>query len=188
MRMPRRLEVLLVVLVVPLLIAGCPETIYEEDMPEPPEAPAPLAEPEEAPDFTVPLAHDGEASLADYEGKILVLDFWATWCTSCVRELPDYQELYEMWDQDEVEYLGMSLDSDMAVIEAFLEQRDDLTLPMALTPEETVDAYLGTRRTLPSSRVIDRDGMIRYEFTGPASEQVRFAVEALLEETEAPVE
>ncbi len=186
-----RVMPLIVVLPVALMLAGCPEEPAVDDYIDPDvivdeEAPPPEeVEAEEAPDFTVELAHDGEVSLADYEGRILVLDFWATWCTSCVRELPEYQELYDEWDQDQVEYLGMSLDTDMPIIEAFLDGRDDLTLPMALASEDVVEAYLGARRTLPSSRVIDGDGMIRYSFTGPATAQVGAAVEALLEEMQA---
>lgn len=197
MTMTRILQIATVAMLLPLVIAGCPQeapeeftlvedpdAIHEDDAAEPLEE----AEPRDAPDFTVQLAGDGEASLSDYEGRILVLDFWATWCTACVKELPDYQELYDRWDRDEVDYLGMSLDSDMAVIEGFLSGRDDLTLPMALTPEETVEAYLGSRRTLPSSRVIDGEGVIRYEFMGPASERVERAVEALLKEAGAGVD
>jgi cytochrome c biogenesis protein CcmG/thiol:disulfide interchange protein DsbE len=142
------------------------------------------AEPgQKAPDFTVPLADGGEASLSDYEGKILVLDFWATWCAACVKELPEYQELYEGWDNDKVAYIGMSADGDLGTVRAFLDTRDDLTLPMALADDELLEAYVPTR-TLPSSRVIDQDGMLRYEFKGPGAEKVEEAVKRLLAEGE----
>ncbi|MFO8080138.1 MAG: peroxiredoxin family protein [Armatimonadota bacterium] len=175
-----------------VLLAGCGEEPAVRDtvqIPETDEAweadDAPQieeAEPgKEAPDFTVPLVDGGEVSLSDYEGKILVLDFWATWCTACVAEFPEYQELYESWDQDEVEYLGLSADGDMSTVEAFLRGHEDLTLPMALADDELLEAYLPTR-TLPSSRVIDGDGIVRYEFKGPATDEVAEAVRRLLEE------
>jgi len=135
----------------------------------------------EAADFTVPLVDGGEASLSDYEGKILVLDFWATWCAACVKEFPAYEELYGSWDHDKVEYLGLAADGDMGTVKAFLEGRPDLTLPMAVASDELLDAYLPTR-TLPSSRVIDGDGVIRYEFKGAGAEKVKEAVRLLLEE------
>ncbi|MFW5867363.1 MAG: TlpA family protein disulfide reductase [Armatimonadota bacterium] len=147
------------------------------------------AEPlEEAQNFTVPLVDGGEAQIEDYEGKILVLDFWATWCAACVKEFPAYQELYAGWDHDEVEYLGLSADGDMGTVKAFLEGRPEITLPMALASDELLDAYLPAGRTLPSSRVIDADGMIRYEFKGPGVEKVGEAVRRLLEEEEGTPE
>ncbi|MFP4249253.1 MAG: TlpA family protein disulfide reductase [Armatimonadota bacterium] len=178
-----------------LLLAGCgeeqavrdtvqiPETDEAWEADEAPEIEE--AEPgKEAPDFTVPLVDGDEVSLSDYEGKILVLDFWATWCTACVAEFPEYQELYERWDQDEVEYLGLSADGDMSTVEAFLQGQPDLTLPMALADDELLEEYLPTR-TLPSSRVIDGDGIVRYEFKGPATDEVAEAVRRLLEEDAA---
>lgn len=180
-----------------VISGGCGERAAIEDTTRVPE-PDEVGEPDQPPDveqveagqqayeFTAPLAGGGEASLSDYEGKILVLDFWATWCASCVAELPEYQRLYDSWDREQVEYLGLSSDPDVSTIEAFLQGRPELTLPMALADNETVDAFLGARRTLPSSRVIDREGFVRYEFTGPAADRVAVAVETLLAEDEAP--
>jgi peroxiredoxin len=178
------------------LLGGCGEqAIHEPTVAPEPENPLqatedlgePLQEAEpgkQAPDFTAPLAGGGEVSLSDYEGRIAVFDFWATWCAGCVEELPEYQEMYESWDHDKVGYLGMSLDDSVSTVEAFLEGHPELTLPMAVIDEETTDAYLA-KRTLPSSRVLDADGVIRYEFTGPAADRVKRAVEALLAEQEA---
>jgi peroxiredoxin len=134
-----------------------------------------------APDFTAPLADGGQVSLSDYEGKVLVLDFWATWCAACVEELPEYQELYEGWDKEKVGYIAMSADGDLSTVQAFLEGHPEWTMPFAVPSDEVLEAYLPTR-TLPSSRVIDQDGIVRYEFKGPAAEKVEEAVNRLLEE------
>lgn len=151
--------------------------IETEDRPEIEEA-----EPgKKAPDFTVPMVGGGEASLSDYEGKILVLDFWATFCAACVEEFPEYQELYESWDKDKVAYIGMSADGDASTVEAFMSGRPELTLPMAIASDEVMEAYLPSR-TLPSARVIDGDGIVRYEFKGASAEKVGEAVRRLLEE------
>gem|GEM_PF-6308675 len=169
-----------------LALAGCPEETPVADGTDeaaPPVEEAPeikeVESPAAAPEFTVRLVSGGEAKLADYEGKVLVLDFWATWCAGCVQELPDYQALYESWDREKVAYIGMSLDGDASTVAAFLKGRPELTLPMAIAPPEVVDAYV-PRRTLPSSRVVDPSGVLRYEFTGPGAEKVGAAVEALL--------
>lgn len=154
------------------------ETVWQEE-----EAPD-IREVEEgkpAPDFTVPLVGGGEASLSDYEGKVLVLDFWATWCTACVDEFPAYQKLYDSWDKHRVGYIAMSTDGDMSVVKAFLEGHREWTMPMAVPDEAVIEAYIPTR-TLPSSRVIDQNGIVRYEFKGAGAEKVAEAVRRLLEE------
>ncbi len=193
--MTRVLRYAVLALAVAALLGGCgddsavdqnvdlaeADAVAEESAVEPLEQVEP---PKKAPNFTVQLAGGGETSLSDYEGRILVLDFWATSCVGCVKELPAFQELYESWDHEKVEYLAMSLDPDMAVIEGFLKSREDLDLPMALMPEETTDAYLGKTRTLPSAKVIDGEGFIRYEFIGKSADRVERAVQTLLEEDE----
>lgn len=177
-----------------MLVAGCGDAPMVEDtvqMPDTDIAPEDEAGPEiseiepgkQAPDFTAPLVGGGEVSLSDYEGRVLVLDFWATWCGACVDELPEYQALYEQWDQDEVAYIAMSADGDMSTVEAFLEGHPDWTMPFALPSDEMLDAYL-PMRTLPASRVIDGDGVIRYEFKGAAADKVAEAVKRLQAEGE----
>jgi peroxiredoxin len=189
----RRAAILPAIMAVTILLGGCPAppATDEGGMPPPegetqaqlPPVEITPIEPTPAPDFTLPRVGGGEVSLRDYEGKLLVLDFWATWCSGCVKELPAYQALVDSWDPERVAYLGIALDDSLEQVEAFLKTRPDLKLPMALADERTAQAYLGARRTLPSARVIDGEGMIRYAFSGgeqPA--RVKAAVEALLRE------
>jgi len=190
------------VVVAALLLAGCPtphatsQTSYgPQDFVEAGEdsaaEPAPVAEtdPQPAPDFTLKTPEGGEVSLADYEGKILVLDFWATNCTGCIEEMPEFKALYDAWDHDRVEYLAVSLDTSIEVIEKFREDRPDLDLPMALADDRMLEDYLGGRLAIPQSRVIGPDGLIRYKFgPGPSAKQVAAAVEALLAPTDATEE
>ncbi|MGD9495564.1 MAG: peroxiredoxin family protein [Armatimonadota bacterium] len=145
-----------------------------------------LIEPRPAPQFTLKTPGGGEVSLSDYAGKVLVLDFWSTSCTACIEELPEYQRMYDSWDHDRVEYLGVSLDTSIGVVEGFLAKRRDLSLPMALGDEQMLDAYLGARRTIPAARVIDAEGMLRYEPPpGKSAAKVAAAVERLLAKDEA---
>ncbi|MFP4176383.1 MAG: redoxin domain-containing protein [Planctomycetota bacterium] len=70
-----------------------------------------------APDFEVTTLEGESVSPADYRGKVLLLDFWATWCTPCVEELPELKRVYEKYHDQGLEVLGLSFD----------EQKDDLT-------------------------------------------------------------
>ncbi|MGC9320096.1 MAG: peroxiredoxin family protein, partial [Armatimonadota bacterium] len=149
------------------------------------EVTGPSGSAEIAPDFTLPLAGGGEVSLSDYEGKILVLDFWATNCAACVEELPEYQEMYESWDHERVEFLGVSLDGSVEMVEAFMDAREDLVLPMAVGSNEMLQAYLGETWSIPAARVIGPEGTIAYEFgPGPSAAKVERAVTRLLGEGE----
>lgn len=137
-----------------------------------------------APDFDLPRAGGGRAKLSDYEGKILVLDFWGTQCLGCIKEMPEYQKLYDSWDHDKVEYLGPANDIRIEIVEAFVK-REKLTLPMALIDDAMKQAYLGDQAVLPQARVIDQEGVIRRVLVADASAaKVKQVVDELLAETE----
>ena len=144
----------------------------------------PAAAGDPAPDFDLPKAGGGRAKLSDYEGKILVLDFWGTRCLGCIEELPEYQKLYDSWDHDEVEYLGPANDIRIEIVEAFLE-RKKLTLPMALIDDAMKQAYMGDQAVLPQARVIDQKGVVRHLLvTDPSASKVKQLVDELLAEAE----
>jgi len=186
-----------------LVLSGCPQsqpgndigTITPVDTPQPGEAmptdPGTAPDPsvpaeagQRAPDFNLPMAGGGEATLADYQGKILVIDFWSTSCGGCIKELPAYQAMYDSWDHEKVDYIGMSLDTRVEIIEAFVE-RKGYTLPMALIDQETQTAYLGDGvARIPEARIIDGDGVLR-AVLGPAdssAEKVGQIVDEMLAE------
>lgn len=178
-----------------LLLAGCPQPeapdtgaitpVETPDTPPPTQASepsVPVEEGQRAPDFKLVKAGGGEVSLADYKGKILVLDFWATNCGGCVADLPAYQALYDRWDHEKVEYLGISFDTRIEVVEGFLE-RKGFTLPMALSDDPTKLAYLGEGIVrIPQARVIDANGVVAavLEPAEASAEKAAAIVEGLL--------
>lgn len=126
--------------------------------------------PEPAPDFTVTTLSGAEIALADLRGSVVVLDFWATWCGPCRRELPLVQKTHEDFKGQNVTFLGISIDADTSLVRPYLE-KNNLTLPVAAS-RDVGRAYGAS--SIPRLVVIDGRGQLRYIHSGyhPDLEQV----------------
>lgn len=120
-------------------------------------APAPTAQ--AAPGFSLPDLSGADVHLADYAGKMVLINFWATWCAPCVVEMPTLENLGKKLGEDGLVVLAVSLDvSDTARVTDFVRGYG-WQLPVLLDPLSTVgDAY--SIRVMPTSYLIDRDGTI----------------------------
>jgi peroxiredoxin len=85
---------------------------------------AALAEGSKFPDFTVKDTADKPLSIANYKGKVLLLDFWATWCGPCVRELPNVIKTYDAYHKQGFEIIGISLDKDREKLASFTKEKN----------------------------------------------------------------
>jgi len=114
-----------------------------------------------APDFNVA---DGSTSihLADYRGKIVLLNFWASWCEPCILELPSLTQFHH--EHPEYPILAVSIDEDPDAYKQFLVRRhvDFITVR---DPKQTAASKYGTEQW-PETYVIDREGRIRRRFIG----------------------
>ncbi|MEF9879198.1 MAG: redoxin family protein [Clostridia bacterium] len=116
------------------------------------------------PSFTVPLYGEGKGSFALSPGKVTVLNFWATWCTPCVGELPHFQKLHDSYaDQISLVALHSNLVTDN--VEEFLA-REGFTFPFALDETGDVIKMLGGSTMLPMTVIVDKNGMITYNKVG----------------------
>jgi thiol-disulfide isomerase/thioredoxin len=98
--------------------------------------------------------------LSAYRGKVVVLNFWATWCPPCIEEIPSLNELQHRLPQ--VAVVGVSVDEDGDAYRQFLtDHRIDFTT--IRDPQRRINAIYGTSR-FPESYVIDREGQIRRKF------------------------
>lgn len=129
------------------------------------------------------LTLDGEAiSLEGLRGKVVLVNFWATWCPPCRVEMPGFQRVYEDRRDEGFVVLGISTDqAGQGVVREFLEERG-ITFPVTMASGQVVQGFGGVQ-TLPTSFLIDRQGRVRQEVKGIFAEPaLRMAVRHLLEE------
>jgi cytochrome c biogenesis protein CcmG/thiol:disulfide interchange protein DsbE len=120
-----------------------------------------------APNFTVKGIDGSQHSLADYRGKVVVLNFWATWCIPCRAEIPDLEHEARVHKADPVAILGMDWKEPTATVSDFATPLG-ITYPMLLDSDGHVyDNYHVS--ALPTSFIIDRKGHIKKMRLGIAS-------------------
>ena len=116
-----------------------------------------------APDFQAETLDGKKVSLSDYQGKVLILDFWATWCGPCLAELPYFQELVNLYkNEPSVAFLTISQDRSKDVARKFIEQKG-YTFPVIF---DTGISQLFEVEGIPLLIVIDKEGNIRYRHFG----------------------
>ncbi len=118
-----------------------------------------------APDFLLENLDGGESRLSDYRGRPVVLNFWATWCRPCRKEMPQFVEAYDKYSADGLVIIGLNLQEGKSIIQPFADDYG-IDFPVLIDRDgEVGDEYrlLG----LPTTFFIDRSGVIRSIFRGP---------------------
>jgi len=119
-----------------------------------------------APNFTLPGLDGKMVSLADYKGKVVLLNIWATWCSPCVEEMPSMEKLYQKLKGENFEILAVSIDSlGLKVVAPFMKKYK-LTFPALIDPEGTIRISYKTTG-IPESFIIDKDGILVKKIIGP---------------------
>lgn len=106
-----------------------------------------------------------DLALASLSGKVVLLNFWATWCEPCEREMPAMERLYEALPKDDFELVAIAIDDDRAEVRSF-QERYQLTFPILLDLDQKVYAIYQTMG-VPESLLIDREGRIVERYVGP---------------------
>jgi peroxiredoxin len=117
-----------------------------------------------APEFTVQDS-DRKVSLQEFRGKIVVLNFWATWCPPCVEEMPSLAQMQQRMKGKGVEVVAVSVDVDQGAYQNFLKSYK-VDLLTVRDPEQKSNNLYGTFK-FPETYIIDRQGVLRRKFIGP---------------------
>jgi len=149
----RRIPVLfvLVFVLILVLVAGCNRGSH------------PTLVGNTAPDFTVQDA-DRKVTLHDLRGKVVVRNFWATWCPPCVEEMPSLVRLQSNL-KDRVVVLAISVDEDERSYHSFLK-KNNVDLLTVRDPQQKSNELYGTFK-FPETYIIDRNGVVQRKFIGP---------------------
>lgn len=135
-----------------------------------------------APAFTVRNLKGQRVQLADYKGKVVILNLWATWCGPCRVEMPGMENLYRRYRSQGLEILAVSLDKGSPEKVRVFADEYRLSFPVLMDSEREVENLYHTL-TIPTTFVIDKKGMIVAEVEGAKhweSEETFKAVEYLL--------
>ncbi len=121
---------------------------------------------------------DGKTvKLSDYKGKVIILDFWATWCPPCVKEIPHFNELNKTYGSKGLVVLGVSVDQDGAAAVLKFKKKSAIDYRVALGNDQTYKTYQNylpkdERGGIPFTFVIDRQGVIREHYVGYRPKEV----------------
>ena len=118
-----------------------------------------------SPPFTLNDMEGRPISLSDYVGKVVLLNFWATWCGPCRVEMPAMESLYQEMKSQGLVILAVSVDAQGTVVTRPFQEAMGLTFPILHDPDYEVGLAYGAR-TLPITYILDRQGVIQHRVFG----------------------
>jgi peroxiredoxin len=147
-----------------------------------PEGYLPPVLPRPAPAFDTTDLAGKKTTLADFRGKVVLLDFWATWCKPCVASMPSLDRLASQWKDRDVVVVGVSIDQEPGKVAPFLKKKP-VSYPVLLDNPKSPSYTAYKVKVLPSLFLIDREGNIVAEWRGDTKPaEIEKAIERLLKQ------
>ena len=117
-----------------------------------------------APDFSLTLFDGRSVRLSDYRGKVVFLNFWASWCPPCRAEIPDFVDLYKKYHAKGLEIIGLSVDQSAEPVVDFVKEFA-VNYPIVMAAPDVIKAY-GDIKGIPTSFILDAKGNILARYVG----------------------
>ena len=135
-----------------------------------------------APEFRLKDLHGAEVALADFKGKVVLLDFWATWCEPCRQEMPEFQRIHRELAGKDVVVLAVDANEPLATVAAYID-KEKYTFPVLLANDTSViDRY--SVHAYPTAFGIDKNGLVADVIVGGGSQSAP-RLQALIEKARA---
>jgi peroxiredoxin len=123
-----------------------------------------------APDFSLPQLDGQQLRLSSFRGRVVLLDFWATWCVPCREEIPHFVDLQQKYRDRGLQIIGVSMDDGPEPVRTFYQQFH-MNYPVVMGTAKTGELYGGILG-LPIAFVIDGEGRVQAKHIGAASPMV----------------
>jgi thiol-disulfide isomerase/thioredoxin len=134
-------------------------------------------------DFELQDLSGATRRLSDFKGKVVFLNFWATWCGPCRFEMPSMEKLYQRFKDEGLEIVAVNLQEDRGSVQRFVEEYD-LSFPVLLDTTGRIGATYGAR-SIPTTYIVDREGFVLAGTVGTrewdTEEYIRFFEKLLVE-------
>lgn len=124
----------------------------------------PAREGQQAPDFSFSQSPGQTADLKDYRGRVVLINFWATWCPPCRDEMPSLNALYEIMDPSRLVILAFSVDQSWDPVRRFMAENHHI-LPVYADFNRKISTLYGTLK-FPETYIIDKKGKVAFKVIG----------------------
>lgn len=140
---------------------------------------------QQAPDFTIKDENGKQVKLSDFRGKLVFLNFWATWCAPCIEEMPEMDTLNQKFKDRKFQMMAVSVDNNWEVVKDFYNKHN-LEIPTYLDPGQQIrNSY--KVRGYPETFILDRNGSVLKYIIGPqrwSDPKMMATIEALIQAQE----
>ena len=124
-----------------------------------------------APEFSLRDVNGQERKLSEFKDKVVIIDFWATWCPPCRQEIPHFIDLYSQYKDKGLEIIGIALDGNAERVVPRFVTENNINYTVLLGNQDAGDLYGGIA-AIPTTFIVDKEGKIRKKYIGYNEKEV----------------